>query len=85
VRLDTVPNGDDDVQIVVLDLAFDYAVTLGLNYPEFPDSCLAVKLKGVLPKRRFAADAWVPLRIQPPGSNIRSEAQGRKFGRSRNA
>ena len=40
---DPVANGQDHVEVVVVDGPFDFAVALGLNYPETPDSCRRVE------------------------------------------
>lgn len=37
---DAIPHGNDHVEGVVVHEPFDRPGTLGLNYPEFPDSCL---------------------------------------------
>jgi len=39
-RANAVANGEDSVKAVVFDVAGDLSGTLGLNYPETPDSCL---------------------------------------------
>lgn len=41
---DTVANGEDGVEAVVLDGPGDVAGALALNYPETPDGCLGVEL-----------------------------------------
>ena len=40
---DAVADGEDGVEVVVVDGAGDLAGSLGLNYPETPDSCLRVE------------------------------------------
>src|SRR3954468_10913421 len=40
---DAVPDREDGLEAVVVELAFDIARPLQSNYPEFPDSCAAVK------------------------------------------
>ncbi len=39
-----VADGDDDVQIVVLDLSADVPAPLLANYPEIPDSSVSIQL-----------------------------------------
>src|SRR5690606_39958650 len=34
----------DDIEVIGVDLAFDLPRALGLNYPEFPDSCTRIAL-----------------------------------------
>ena len=41
---DAVADGEDGVEVVVIDGARDLASALGLNYPETPNSCLGVEL-----------------------------------------
>jgi hypothetical protein len=38
VRADAVADGEDGVEVVVVEVANDLSGALGLNYPEFPDS-----------------------------------------------
>ena len=42
--LDAVADGDDGVEVVILHLAVDGSVALGLNCQEFLDSCLPRQL-----------------------------------------
>ncbi len=44
VATDAVPNSEDGLKPVVVDLSGDLARSLGSNYPEFPDSCFATQL-----------------------------------------
>jgi hypothetical protein len=48
VAVDPVADGNDGIQIVEVHLTGYLAGTLGLNYPEFPDSCLLMQfVRGV--------------------------------------
>ncbi len=42
--IDTITDGNDHVQIVMLNLAVDRGFAFLPNYPEIPDSCLSGKL-----------------------------------------
>jgi hypothetical protein len=39
-----VADGDDGLEVVVLNLAKNLAISFTSNHPEFPDSCLAAEL-----------------------------------------
>jgi len=44
VGADAITDSENDVEVVVVDEARDLAVSLSLNYPEFPDGCRRVGL-----------------------------------------
>ncbi len=44
MRTDAVADGQNRVEVVVVNRAGNLAISLGVNYPEFPDSCLGKEL-----------------------------------------
>ncbi len=42
-RPDAVADGEDGFEVVMINLAADLSASLGLNYSEFPNSCLGVQ------------------------------------------
>ncbi len=47
-RADAVADGQYGVKVIVIHVAGNFAISLGLNYPEFPDSCLRIKFPFVI-------------------------------------
>jgi hypothetical protein len=41
---DAVADGEDHVEVVVVDESRNLPLSFKLNYPEFPDSCPGIKL-----------------------------------------
>ncbi|EKD40795.1 MAG: hypothetical protein ACD_74C00161G0001 [uncultured bacterium] len=56
-RIDPVADGDDGVEVVEIDVSGDPPVSLGLNYPEFPDSCLPLDFPGIADVLQVLADS----------------------------
>jgi hypothetical protein len=48
MRTDAVADGQNGVEVVVVNRAGNLAISLGLNYPEFPDSCRRIEFTFVV-------------------------------------
>jgi hypothetical protein len=46
--VDAIADGDDRIEIEEIDVAGDLTLALGLNYSEFPNSCLALDFAGFI-------------------------------------
>ena len=47
-RPDAIADGENGIEVVVIDEAGNLPFAFGLNYPEFPDSCPGIKLAFVV-------------------------------------